>query len=373
MTRLGVIFGSRSVEHEVSIITACQLMKNASTKNYTVVPLYIDKQGKWWSGDRAMTIAGFKGQDLDNPTGFEAVDFSPDPSRDHGIDVAIICTHGTHGEDGSIQGLLELAGIPYQGPGVVGSALCMDKILTKHVLRASGIPVVPFQWCTKDEWNQDSQTVVSRLLDTKQTEPHRLSFPLFVKPANLGSSVGISKATDQLSLEAAIEVAFQFDRRVLIEQGKEDIKEINVSVLGFTELIASTPEEPVSSGELLSYSDKYEQGGKKTGGMASLHRRIPAPIPMSLTKIIQETAINACRSLDVSGVVRIDFLVNPGTGEYWLNELNTIPGSMSFYLWEASGVTYPELIDRLVAIALERQASMETMVTSIATPIITNS
>lgn len=373
MTRLGVIFGSRSVEHEVSIITACQLMKHATKEIYTVVPLYIDKQGKWWSGERAMTIDGFKNQDLNNPSGFDAIEFSPDPTQDHHIDVAIICTHGTHGEDGSIQGLLELAGIPYQGPGVVGSALCMDKILTKQVLLSSGIPVVPYQWCTKEEWSLNPNAVISRLLGSNQTEQSRLSFPLFVKPANLGSSVGISKATDQLSLEAAITVALQFDRRILIEQGKEAIKEINVSVLGFNELVASTPEEPVSSGELLSYSDKYEQGGKKTGGMASLRRRIPAPIPMSLTKRIQETAIKACQQLDVSGVVRIDFLVNPGTGEFWLNELNTIPGSMSFYLWEASGVSYPELIDRLVTIAFDRKASMGKQITSIATPIITNS
>ncbi|MBP9699722.1 D-alanine--D-alanine ligase [Candidatus Woesebacteria bacterium] len=371
MTRLGVIFGSRSVEHEVSIITACQLMKHVNTENYSVVPLYIDKRGKWWTGDRAKTIDSYKNQDLTNPTGFEATNLLADPLEDHGIDVAIICTHGTYGEDGSIQGLLELAGIPYQGPGIVGSALCMDKILTKQVLMASGIPVVPFQWCTRDEWTQRPKEVLSRLLDTSVPHTSRLSFPLFVKPANLGSSVGISKATDELSLQAAIEVAFQFDRRVLIEQGKEAIKEINVSVLGFNELIASTPEEPVSSGELLSYSDKYEQGGKKTGGMASLRRRIPAPIPMSLTKKIQETAVNACKQLDVSGVVRIDFLVNPGTGEYWLNELNTIPGSMSFYLWEASGISYPELIDRLVAIAMERNASMRNVITSIATPIIT--
>lgn len=373
MTRLGVIFGSRSVEHEVSIITACQLMKHVNTTTYTVVPLYIDKKGKWWTGDRARTIDGFKDQDLESPTGFEAVDLLADPTTDHGIDVAIICTHGTHGEDGSIQGLLELAGIPYQGPGIVGSALCMDKILTKQVLLSSGIAVVPFQWCTHDEWKKDSKTVLSRILDTNGPATSQLSFPLFVKPANLGSSVGISKATDLLSLETAIEVAFQFDRRVLIEQGKEAIKEINVSVLGFNEFIASTPEEPVSSGELLSYSDKYEQGGKKTGGMASLRRRIPAPIPMSLTKKIQETAINACKQLDVSGVVRIDFLVNPGTGEYWLNELNTIPGSMSFYLWEASGISYPELIDRLVEIATKRHASMRSVITSIATPIITKS
>ncbi len=369
--RLGVIFGSRSVEHEVSIITACQLMRHVDTERYELIALYIDKKGKWWTGKQAQTIEGFKGQNLEAPTGFESYEFSPDPHVDHGIDVAVLCFHGTLGEDGTVQGLLELAGIPYQGPGVVGSAVSMDKIITKKVLEASSIPVVNFQWFTKQNWQEDKEAVLNQLLDSANTGHKLLKFPLFVKPANLGSSVGISKATDRKSLQGAIEVALQFDRRILVEQGLEGIKEVNVSVLGFDEYQASTPEEPIASGELLSYADKYEKGGgKKTGGMASLQRRIPAPIPMSLTKKIQEAAIAASRQCDVSGVVRIDFLVNVGTGEFWLNELNTIPGSMSFYLWEATGMPYKELINRLVEIARQRFAAKATNITSIQTSII---
>jgi D-alanine-D-alanine ligase len=365
--RLGVIFGSRSVEHEVSVITAIQLMKHVDTKKYDVIPLYIDKAGKWWLGSQELTA--YSEQKIQHHS-FQEYVFNPSPTVDHGFDIAIIACHGTLGEDGTIQGLLELANIPYQGPGVVGSAVCMDKIITKKVLEASGIPVVNFQWFTKQEWKDDEEGVLDRLLDSGNTGHQLLHFPLFVKPANLGSSVGITKAKDKKSLIEAIEVALSFDRRVLIEQGMEDMKEVNVSVLGFESYLASTPEEPIASGEILSYADKYEGGGKKTGGMASLKRRIPAPIPMSLTKRLQEAAIMAARQCDVSGVVRIDFMVRVGTGEFWLNELNTIPGSMSFYLWEATGVSYPELIDRLVEIATSRNAAKQGNITSIPTSII---
>lgn len=371
MQRLGVIFGSRSVEHEVSIITACQLIKHVDVEHYTVVPLYIDKKGRWWSGGKAGKIESFAGQNLESPQGFEPYSFSPDPTVDHGFDVALICIHGTHGEDGTVQGLLELAGIPYQGPGVAGSAVGMDKLLTKKILSASGIPIVNYQWLTDENWKSNKQAVLDRLLDPSNTGHKLLQFPLFVKPANLGSSVGITKARDVDSLTEAIEIALSFDRKVIVEQGIENMKEINVSVLGYDTFEASVPEEPIASGELLSYADKYERGGgKKSGGMASLNRRIPAPIPMSLTKKLQDAAIMAVRQCDCSGVVRVDMIVRPETGEFWVNELNTIPGSMSFYLWEATGVSYKELISRLIAIAYERHESKKGKMTSIQTTII---
>lgn len=365
-TRLGIIFGSRSVEHEVSIITAIQLIKHVDREQFDVVPIYVDKAGKWFVGSEH--LSDYNDKNISSHS-FEPFDIQPSPGVSS-IDAAIICCHGTLGEDGTIQGLLELAGIPYQGPGVLGSAVCMDKIITKKILEASDIPVVNFQWFTKDKWEEDKNAVLNRLMDPANTGHKLLTFPMFVKPANLGSSVGITKAKDRKSLEEAIEVALHFDRRILVEQGLEGMKEINISVLGFEEFEASVPEEPIASGEILSYADKYEGGGKKTGGMASLKRRIPAPIPMSLTKKMQDTAIAAARQCDVSGVVRIDFLANVGTGEFWLNELNTIPGSMSFYLWEASGVTYTELINRLVEIALKRQALRTGNITSIETSII---
>lgn len=369
--RLGVIFGSRSVEHEVSVITACQLMRNVNQSKYALVPLYIDKSGKWWTGERAGRIESFKGLDLTHPEGFEPYHFSPVPEAPHGIDVAIICCHGTLGEDGTVQGLLELANIPYQGPGVVGSAVSMDKIMTKKLMLASGLNIANFQWFTREVWEkQGKNAVLSELLDHNQTGHNKLTFPLFVKPANLGSSVGISKAKNEKELAEAIEVAFSFDRRVVVEQGLTNVIEINVSVLGFEEPRASVPEQPVSSGEILSYADKYEGGGKKTGGMASLKRRIPAPIPLSLTKKVQALALQVATICDCSGVIRIDFFVDPESEEIWVGELNTIPGSMSFYLWEASGLSYPELIDELVAIAFKRKQVQSKFNRSISTSII---
>lgn len=361
--RLGVIFGSRSVEHEVSIITAVQLMKHVDREKYEVVPLYIDKAGRWWTGESAKTLDGFKNQDLYNPAGLTVFNLSPFSDVDHGIDVAIICCHGTLGEDGTVQGFLELAGIPYQGPGVVGSAVAMDKIISKQMMQSAGFSVAPFVWCASDEWQKDAIKIIA-LIEEK------LTYPLYVKPANLGSSVGISKAKDQKGLQEAIEIAAHFDRRIIIEQGLSDVMEINVSVLGFEEYIASVPEQPIASGEILSYADKYEGGGKKTGGMASLKRRIPAPIPGSLTRKLQEVAIDVARASDCSGVIRIDFFVNLETNQIWVGEVNTIPGSMAFYLWQASGLTYTQLIDRLVEIAFERQARTESYTRSIDTPIL---
>ncbi|HSW89916.1 MAG TPA: D-alanine--D-alanine ligase family protein [Patescibacteria group bacterium] len=368
--RLGVIFGSRSVEHEVSIITGCQLVKNADREKYEIIPLYVDKTGKWWTKN-SLQLSDFSHQNFEDPKGFERFEFSVQPGKND-IDLAIICCHGTLGEDGTVQGLLELANIPYQGPGVVGSAVGMDKIITKKVLEASDIPVVNFQWFTKGIWEKyGEKAVISELLDPKQTGHKLLKFPLFVKPANLGSSVGISKAKNEKELVEAIKVALSFDSRVLVEQGVERMKEINVSVLGYEDYEASVPEEPLSSGEILSYADKYERGGsKKSSGMASLSRRIPAPIPQSFAKKLQDAAINAAVMCDISGVIRVDFITKPETGEFWINELNTIPGSMSFYLWEASGVPYPQLIDRLVEIALKRQADKKGRISSIQTSII---
>ena len=382
--KLGVIFGSRSVEHEVSIVTAVQLMKNVDKEKYEIVPIYISKEGQWLSGPELQTIEAFKDLELvaqhnaypllasaDSSNAKEILAVGDAKASLNSIDVAIICCHGTLGEDGTVQGLLELANVPYQGPGVVGSAVCMDKIVTRKILNSTGIPVTNFQWFTSDKWKTNKQEILNSLLDSKNTGHKLLHFPLFVKPANLGSSVGISKANNIKELEAAIDIAASFDRRILVEQGLENVMEINVSVLGFEEFRSSVPEQPISSGELLSYADKYERGGgKKSGGMASLNRRIPAPIPMSLTKKLQSAAIHAAHTCDLSGVVRIDFFVNPETDEFWLGEINTIPGSMSFYLWEASGLPYAQLIDELVEIAKQRKAVQEGFTRSISTKII---
>lgn len=380
--RLGVIFGSRSVEHEVSIITAVQLMKHVDLAKYELVPIYIDKQGRWFTGSQLKQIEAFKDLTFDSqnetfpilatPHGVQSKKLTEVTSMDamQTIDVAIICCHGTLGEDGTIQGLLELADIPYQGPGVVGSAVGMDKIITKKVLEATGFMVANFQWFTKDEYYANKEKVLASLLDPNTSGHKKLEFPLFVKPANLGSSVGIVKVNRKEELQNAIETALQFDRRILVEQGLTDVIEVNASVLGYEILKASVLEQPIATGELLSYADKYERGGKKSSGMASLHRRIPAPLPMSLTTKIQEAALHIAKTCDLSGVVRIDFFVNQETSQFWVSEVNTIPGSMSFYLWEASGLPYAKLVDELVDIALKRKKTQKNFIRSIQTTII---
>lgn len=374
-TRLGVIFGSRSVEHEVSIITAVQLMKHVDREKYEVIPIYIDKAGHWLTGPELEKIETFKALELVAENKSYPLLASADVEASKvlvakamakdslgSIDAAIICCHGTMGEDGTIQGLLELAGVPYQGPGVLGSAIAMDKIVAKQVVATTGINVGTFSWFTAEEWEKEKEAVLAKLGS---------GYPFFVKPATLGSSVGIAKAKDEVSLVAAIEVALGFDRRIIVERALENVIEVNVSVLGFQDFQASVPEQPIPTSELLSYADKYERGGgKKSGGMASLNRRIPAPIPMSLTKKLQEAAITIAKTCDLSGVARIDFFVNPETDEFWFGEINSIPGSMAFYLWEASGLKYSQLIDRLVEIAKARRAVQTGYIRSISTTII---
>ncbi|HAV15144.1 MAG TPA: D-alanine--D-alanine ligase [Candidatus Pacebacteria bacterium] len=371
--RLGVIFGSRSVEHEVSVITAVQLMKNVDRTKYDVVPVYIDKNGRWLTGPKLEFIETYRNLDLVQKNEAYPLLASPDikllarssseAQQSLGsLDAAIICCHGTLGEDGTVQGLLELANIPYQGPGVLGSAVCMDKIITKQVLASARLPILPYEWFTAKDWKEHKQDVLKKLLSH--------SYPLYVKPANLGSSVGITKATDQKSLLYAIEVALHFDRRVVVEEEAPDCIELNVSVLGFQDLKASVLEQPVKHDEILSYADKYQRGGGKKSGMASLDRRIPAPVSPTLSAKVQEAAKTAFTYCDCSGVVRIDFFANPTTEEFWINEINTIPGSMSFYLWQASGMPYSKLIDELVRVALERKKTQEGWTRSIATNIL---
>jgi D-alanine-D-alanine ligase len=262
--------------------------------------------------------------------------------------------HGTFGEDGTLQGLLELAGVAYVGAGVVGSAVGMDKIVMKAAFQAQGLPTVNHLWFTRRRWQSAADDVADEIERT-------LRFPLFVKPANLGSSIGITKATDRASLVEAVEVAAHYDRRLLVEESFEGGIEVNCSVLGNDEPQASVCEQPIRWTEILSYEDKYLRGGKGKGaedtrgeGMASLTRRIPAPIPPDLAAEVQRMAVEAFKAVDAAGVARIDFLVDPVSGRIAVNEINTLPGSLSFYLWEPSGLPFPALIDRLIELALER-------------------
>jgi len=359
--RLAVLFGGITVEHEVSVITAVQLMKEAVAK-YDVVPVYVDKIGHWWTGQQLFSMEYFKTQNLLAPTGLEPFLISPNPNSNE-IDVAILCFHGQYGESGKIQGVLDAAAIPYQGPGVTSSALCFDKIHLRQILTAEGVSQPNYVWFTLEDWQTDAAAQLEQVTT-------KLSFPVFVKPANGGSTVGIEKVDSETELAAAVERVLHFDTRILIESAVVDCLEVNVSVLGFgSDITTSVPEQPMTQGEFLSFADKYERGGKKSG-MASATRRIPAPISAASTQRLQSVAKQVFRVLGCSGVIRIDFFINPSTNEYFVIEPNTIPGSMSYYLWEASGVTYPELIDRLVEIAFERAKQAALLTQSYDTNIL---
>lgn len=380
MKKLGVIFGGPSLEHEVSVITAVQLMKHVDRSQYELVPIYIDKQGRWWTGERLSNIETFRTLDINNPKGLEHLLMTSEPEKQlvltdslaqpknatssNKIDVAILCFHGSPGESGQVQGLLELAGIPHQGPGMLGSVASFDKIAMRQIFAAENIPQTPYTWFTQTDWQTNQQRVISNI--------NKLKSPWFVKAANSGSSIGTIKADNENKLKEAIEAVMHYDDRIIVEQGvDEDFIEVNISLLGdnISQPKMSVTEQPVKSEEILSFADKYEKGGKKSG-MASLNRRIPAPISSSLTEKIQDMALKVWQVLDLSGVVRIDTFANPTTEEILITEPNTIPGSMSFYLWVKTDLPYPKLIDELVKIAESRQQHETTMIRSFDTSIL---
>lgn len=361
--QVGVIFGSRSCEREVSIISAVQLMRHADQEKYDIIPVYIDESGNWYTGDALKDIGSFKPF---NPDKKGITKVFPDLSSGSGallthargtglfskdrieiaarIDVYIIVMHGLHGEDGTIQGLLELANVPYTSTGVAGSALGMDKIMMKQFFRGADLPVLPGIGVTRTRYLSEPKSVFEEV-------EKELGYPVFVKPANLGSSIGVSRADDRESLEESLELAFEYDRRVLIEAGLDKPIELNCSVLGYDEEIEASPiEMPINQDEFLDFKDKYlASGGSK--GMASLHRVLPAPIEDELRDEIQEMSRKIFRMLDCKGVVRIDYMFDKNAGKLYITEINIIPGSLAFYLWENAGVAYTRLIDRMVGYA----------------------
>jgi len=362
-TTLAVIFGGRSVEHDVSIVTGHQIMSAFPAEAYDIVPVYITRDGRWFTGAALRDLDNFQDDDIQGHEGVRACLLSPD-TRHHGlivdplagrfskseiqrIDVAFPALHGSHGEDGSIQGLFDLADIPYVGYATLGSALANDKIMTKAVLRQAGIPVLDDFWCTRDTWLDRSDDVISDLLA-------RFELPLFVKPATLGSSIGIGRADSEALLRASIDIAANFDRRILIEPAVTKGIEVNCSVIGFGDHYeASTLEQPVSWDEFLSYEDKYLRGSE---GMKSAERLVPAPISAELTGRIQQTSVAAFRAVDGRGIARIDYLVRPDQNELFLNEINSMPGSLAFYLWREDGYTSTDLVQKLVQLARDAHA-----------------
>ena len=362
--RVGVIFGGRSGEHEVSLRSARSVMQAISTNEYEVVPIGITKEGYWLIGGDSMRALALKA----DPRLLKAVDSDranrdltiapveeaalvPRASLLNELDVVFPVLHGPFGEDGTVQGLLELAGLPYVGAGVAGSAVAMDKIIYKDVMKAHGLPSVPYLYVKRQRWETEPNAV----LDEVEVE---LGYPVFTKPANLGSSVGISKCVGRAALESGLDEAAGFDRKLLIEQAVPHAREIEVSVLGNDQPIASFPGEIIPSREFYDYAAKYLDEGETASKLL-----IPAPLSDELTAEVRDLAVQCFLAIDCAGLARVDFLLNGESGEVFLNEVNTMPGftSISMYpkLWEATGIPYSELISRLIDLAMERHAERQ--------------
>ncbi len=368
-TNIGVFFGGRSVEHEISVLTALQAIPHFNKDKYNVIPIYITKQGKWLSGETLLDINNYK--DLDSlELKAEEVYMRPiygdtNLYKTSGslfskktpilaeLHVALPALHGTHGEDGIFEGVLETIGLPYAGCDTHSSANGMDKITMKMILRSCGIPVVDFEWFTERQWNKYQESLINNI-------ETNIGYPVIVKPANLGSSVGIGVAHNREELKERVKTASAFASRIIVEKMIQDMQEINCSVLGDADdFQTSVCEEPLKTGEFLSYERKYMGGGKSKGasnrGMAVSDKRIPADLPEETSAEIQRLAGETFRVLSCHGVSRVDVMIDRADNRIYVNEINTIPGSLSYYLWEASGISFTNLLDRLISLALKRK------------------
>lgn len=380
---VAVLFGGKSVENEVSVISALQAMQNMNKDKYQLYPVYITKKNELYYGEDLDKIEEYKNipRLLEKSTKINIVTdgdktyLLPQQQKLFSkqkpiavIDVAFPIVHGTNVEDGALQGFIKTLNLPFVGCDVLASAICMDKYAMKVMLRDAGFPVLDGLRFTVTDY-KNSDVIIEK------TEK-KFGYPVVVKPVNLGSSVGISKADNKAEFEDALELAFTFADKILVEPAVVNLKEINCSVVGdYMEAEASELEEPVSADKILSYKDKYLDGGKKRGGskgMTSLKRKIPADIPAETATEIKKIAVEAFKYLDCNGVVRIDYLMNSKTGEFWINEFNTIPGSLAFYLWEPLGIKYSELLDRLISLALKRQRNREEITYSFDTNILSS-
>ena len=380
--KVGVIFGGETVEHEVSIISAVQAMEHMNKDKYDIVPIYISKDRIWYTGKMLMDIDVYQdfkelkryakevvltktkdGYMLQNTKGLFKRNIEE-------IDVAFPIVHGNNVEDGSIQGYLDSVGIPYVGSKVLGSALGQDKVVMKQVFKDAKLPIVDYTWFFDSEYADDCDKIFANV--------KKLGYPVVVKPATLGSSVGITFVKDEKTLASAIEEAMKYDVKVIVEKAVENLVEVNCSVLGnYSHQDASVIEEVTSEDELLTFADKYIGGskGKLKGpskGMASASRIIPARIDKDLEKSIKETSKEVFKALNLSGVCRIDYLIDKKTKKYYVNEPNTIPGSLSFYLWEPTGKKYMDLLDELITLSIKDYKNRARKIYSFESNILSN-
>ena len=378
--KIGVIFGGRSVEHEISIITANQAMNSINKERYEIIPIYISKKGLMYTGEELLDLKSYR--DLDSllkkltqitiVNDGEKINIVRFPMKNFGkniintIDIAFPTMHGTNGEDGTVSGYLEMLNVPYIGCDILSASVGMDKIMMRRVLKEAKIPSLDYIAFYATDYIKEEEKYIRKVEE-------ELRYPVIVKAGNLGSSVGIKKAKNTDSLKEAIEYAMQFSDRIMIENAIVNLKEVNCSVMGDTSnATPSECEEPVGAGEILSYQDKYVSGGKTKSqevaggskGMATLKRKLPAEISDEMKKQIQELAVETFKVLGCNGVSRIDFLVDNDTNDVYVNEINTIPGALSYYLWEATGKTFEQEIDELVELALKRKREREKLVFS---------
>lgn len=372
-----VAFGGASPEHEVSVITALQAVNALEDTTYNPIPLYVTKSGRWLTGPPLLDLDHYqdlkKLEEMSTPCTIafseagqpvlletEVKGLFKKPAQ---INIYAVLTafHGSDGENGAFQGLCEMFNLPYTGSGVLGSSVGMDKSIAKDVCRSYDLPVVPSVTFYEKEWEKQQDEILKKIRD--------LGYPVFVKPDRLGSSIGVIQSHDKEHTIEAVETAFRYDAKLLVEKSISPLLEINCSVLGnHKEAQASVCEQPKGNAELLTFEDKYMSGDGK--GMASADRIIPAPISEELTRRIQELSIKIFRKLEASGVARLDFLVNEDTEEIYFNEINTIPGSFSFYLWDKSGYEFPELLKKLIDIAVENNREKNGRVRSYETNLL---
>lgn len=376
---IGVIFGGASVEHEISIISANQVLNVLDPDKYNVIPIYISKEKDMYFSNSYLNIDVFKNLNKAKETGtqvilkkignsvemhsFKSKLFS---TKMNHIDVFFPVVHGTTVEDGQLQGFLDTLDATYVGPDTKSSVNGQDKVFMKSILITNGINIVDYMWSYDSDYFNDEEAFLDRV-------EKRLLYPLIVKPANLGSSIGISKADNREKLKEAIEFAFQYDAKVLIERMIDNLCEVNCAVLGdYSEQETSAIEEVYQSEEFLTYADKYQSKGSKGQGMASTKRKIPAPLDKETEEKVRELAIKGFKVLNLAGNTRVDFLIDKNTNDVYLNETNTCPGSLAYYLWEEAGVPFPELCERLIKIAIKRKREEKQHITTFETNVLEN-
>lgn len=386
--RAGVFFGGPSVEHEVSVITAMQAIQAMDPQRYEVIPVYTTKNGELYTGAHLAQLESYRNipealkqaqKVVLQKEGKDVVLMLAKQKRFGSsivaaLDVALPIYHGTGGEDGVMQAHFERLGLPYTGPDVTSSAIGMDKWASKAMFKLHGVPCVEGVKVTQSQYFTDPEAAA-------QTIEKAVGYPAIIKPYNLGSSVGIHKCRDRASLLEGLEDAFLYSQAVLAERAVQNLREINCAVLGDAEEArASVCEEPLNATDILTYADKYQSGGKtgKTGaksgggskGMQSLARVVPADLSPEMTEKVQQLAMDAFRAIGACGCSRIDFLLDNQTGELFANEINTIPGSLAFYLWEKSGLTFTQLMDEMVRLALKRQRQQSLLHRSFETNLL---